>query len=137
MHAQSSLGRRTVTVLAAPVADGTVSPIGSPIVGMLEGEVDNTDLVYWPDPEGICYAIDTTEGNFLMFYKSIDQLPYNDTDTVEWSDAWDMAYASSALSFALGTEDDEYDRYRAWMYDFLASNTADTLRNMAINAKLK
>jgi hypothetical protein len=35
----------------------------------------------------------------------------------------------------MGTEDDEYDRYRAWLYDFIMSGVADGLKNIAINAR--
>jgi len=136
MHAQNTLGRRTVTFVAAPTVDGNVSGCGSPTIGMLEGQVTSVDLLYWPDGDGIVYALDTTEYNFLVFYKAIDVLPYSATDTINWSDGFDMVYSAAALNLALGTEDDEYDRYRAWIYGNISDSVAAMLNSMSINRKL-
>lgn len=41
MHGQNTLGRRTITLVAAPTEDGEHSLVGSPVVGMLEGTVSD------------------------------------------------------------------------------------------------
>lgn len=94
--------------------------------------------VYSPDDEaGVVYAVDVTTGNLLLFYKKIDPLPYSVTDSARWNDGFDLPYTASALALALSAEDDEYDRYRAWIYEFISNSVADSLRNMAINKNVR
>ena len=133
MRSQNSHGRKTITLLAAPVTDGDG---GSAAVGLLDGTL-TADTFYWPDTAGIPVAVMSTGTNLTLFYKAFDRLPETASDNAVWNDALGILYSMGAISLAMGTEDDEYDRYRAWLYDFMQSGVADALKGMAINARAK
>ena len=133
MRSQNSYGRKTITLLAPPTTDGDG---GAAAVGLLDGTL-TAETFHWPVTTGIPVAIMSTGTNLTIFYKAFDQLPETPADTTVWNDVLGVLYSMGAVSLAMGTEDDEYDRYRAWLYDFIQNGVADSLRGMAINARAK
>lgn len=131
LRSQNSQGRKTITLFAAPTVDGDG---GSATIGLLDGTL-TADTFYWWDTTGIPVTVLSTEDNLTLFYKAFDRLPETATDDVVWNDVLGVLYTMGAVSLAMGTEDDEYDRYRAWLYDFMQSGVADALRGMAINTR--
>lgn len=132
MKSQNSYGRKTITLVAAPTADGDYTTFGEAVTGTLDGTV-TADTVYWPDTSGIPYNITSSTGNLIVFYKAFDQLPEDETDEIVWNDVLASAYTAGTLSMSMADESDEYDRYRSWLYQFLSDSISDSLRNMAIN----
>lgn len=133
MRSQQSAGSKTVTLVSEPTADGTA--VSSPIVGILDGTVDVTTLV-WTDTAGLVVSILSTDGNLLLFYKHIDALPVDAVTDIEYNDLMGLIYNAGTLSLALSTEDDEYDRYRSWLYDFIATSIATLLGSIAVNRSI-
>lgn len=127
-RAQSSHGRKTLTLVSAPTADGTYTSSTS-----VPATVATTLQTY--DQYLLAYTLLPESTNLLVLYKQRGQLPASTTDTVSWSDGLVCGYMARALSYALGTEDDEYDRYRSWMYGFVADQMAGVLKGMAINRR--
>lgn len=150
-RAQASQGRKTITLVAAPTADGSYN-VGTPAATGVT--VTQPDIRYLPDlqwhagswyvPEwydtgdalGTTWTANTTN-NIWLFYKYSDTLPSSITDDTEWNDALGVAYMCGALEHALLSEDDEYDRFRAWLYGQIASFMSATLRGMVINRRLR
>ena len=134
MRSQPSAGAKTITLVSAPVADGNAA--ASPIVGVLDGTVDSTSLI-WMNPYGLVVSALSTEGNLLVFYKYIDTLPVDAETDIEYSDLMGLLYNTGTLGLALSTEDDEYDRYRSWLYDFISTSVAGLLSSMAVNRSIR
>ena len=124
-------GRGFASSLVLRARDG-----GAAAVGLLDGTL-TAETFHWPVTTGIPVAIMSTGTNLTIFYKAFDQLPETPADTPVWNDVLGVLYSMGAVSLAMGTEDDEYDRYRAWLYDFIQNGVADSLRGMAINARAK
>lgn len=133
MRSQQSAGSKTVTLVSAPTADGTA--VSSPIAGVLDGTVDTTEMI-WSQTSGLVVAVLTTAGNLLLFYKYIDTLPIDTVTDVQYNDLLGVLYNMGTLGLALSTEDDEYDRYRSWLYDHIASSVSDLLATVSINRRL-
>lgn len=129
-RAQNSYGRKTITLISAPTVDGYAisSPVTQAVVGTVSG-----DYFYAPNGAlGRVYSIISTEDNITLFYKKVDSLPETEDDNIVWSDILGVVYTCGAVALALGTEDDEYDRYRAWLYEQISNNVSSILRNMVI-----
>lgn len=130
MRAQNSYSRKTMNLISAPVADGDA--VSAPVTESIFGSVTE-DYAYAPNGTiGSVYSMISTAGNITLFYKKVDTIPAEATQDVVWNDILGVVYACGAISLALGTEDDEYDRYRAWLYDQIANNIAGILRGMVI-----
>lgn len=136
MRSQNAYGRKTITLVAAPLADGTATTFGEAVTGTLDGTV-TADTVYWADTSGIPYNVTTSAGNLLLFYKAFDTIPETAADQIVWNDVLASAYTCGTLSMSLSGEDDEYDRYRAWLYSYLMDSMADSLQKMAINKAIR
>ena len=134
MRSQPSAGAKTITLVSAPTADGTA--VASPIVGILDGTVDSTALI-WMNPLGLAISVLSTVGNLLVFYKFIDVLPIDAITDIEYSDLMGLLYNAGTLGLALSTEDDEYDRYRSWLYDFIANSVSTQLASIATNRSIR
>jgi hypothetical protein len=134
MRSQPSAGAKTITLVHAPTVDGTAA--ASPIVGVLDGTVDSTSLI-WMNPLGMVVSALSTEGNLLVFYKYIDTLPIDAETEIEYSDLMGLLYNAETLSLALSTEDDEYDRYRSWLYDHIATSVSGLLGGMSVNRSIR
>jgi hypothetical protein len=133
MRSQNSYGRKTITLVAAPTEDGEAF---MPITGAIEGTL-TADSFYYPDTVGIPVGAWSSAKNILLFYKAFDRMPLEADDNIVWNDVLATCYTAGAVSLAMGTEDDEYDRYRAWLYDFIASGVGDALKGVAINARAR
>lgn len=133
MRSQLSLGRKTLTLVAAPTVDG--SAVSEPLVGGMDGTT--TSETFWTavSPGGAYTTLDTS-GNLALFYKRFDALPQSVTDDLSWKDIPAILYGCGALSMALSTEDDECDRYRSWLYSYIGDSVSQSLRGMAINRRL-
>lgn len=129
MRMQNTHGRKTITLVAAPAADGSG---GQTAIGQWSGTV-TTETFYWPDTSGIPVMVADSKGNLMVFYKAYDRIPETPQDDVVWNDVLGITYAMGAIALAMGTEDDEYDRYRAWLYDFMQNGIADALRGIGIS----
>lgn len=153
MRSQQSAGEKTITLVAAPTEDGLAAP--SPLVGVLDGDLGSLPYfelgyfepryfeedtieydIVWMTTTGLVISVVSTEGNLLVFYKYIDVLPVDDTTDIDYNDLMGIVYATSTLSLALSTEDDEYDRYRSWLYGNIAESVAGALAGMAINRRI-
>ena len=132
-RSQNSYGRKTITLVAAPAEDGEAV---APVTGTLEGTL-TADSFYYPDTVGIPVGAWSSAKNLLLFYKAFDRMPTDPDDDVVWNDALAVCYTAGAVSLAMGTEDDEYDRYRAWLYDFIMNGVGDALKGIAINARAR
>jgi hypothetical protein len=133
MRSQPSAGAKTFTLVCAPTVDGTAA--ASPIVGILDGTVDSTTLV-WDQTAGMVISVLSTELNTLIFYKYIDVLPVDAETDIEYSDLLGILYSAGTLGLALSTEDDEYDRYRSWLYEYVATSISGLLGTMAVNRSI-
>lgn len=136
MRSQNAYGRKTITLVAAPTVDGSATTFGEAVTGTLDGTV-TADTVYWADTSGIPYHITTSAGNLMVFYRAFDTIPETASDQIVWNDVLASAYTCGTLSMSLSGEDDEYDRYRSWLYSFLMDSIADSLKNMAINKMIR
>lgn len=130
-RSQSSYARKTLTLVAAPASDGEAV---MPPTGALEGTM-TADTFHYPNTVGIPVGAWSNVGNLMVFYKAFDLMPSEPGDDIQWNDVMATCYTSGAVSLAMGTEDDEYDRYRAWLYDFIASGVGDALKGVSINAR--
>lgn len=130
MRSQQSAGTKSMTLVSAPTADGVAA--SSPIVGMLDGTVDDGDLV-WRDTAGVIVSALSSEKNIMLFYKYMDVLPVDPYTDVSYNDLLALLYNSGTLGLALSTEDDEYDRYRSYIYTFIMTSVADMLGSISIN----
>lgn len=133
MRSQPSAGSKTVTLLSAPTADGTAAP--SPIVGILDGTVSTTDLV-WMQTYGLVNSVVSSAGNLLLFYKYIDTLPIDDETDIVYNDLMSIIYSMGTLGLALSTEDDEYDRYRSWLYGNISDSMTTMLASIGVNRRI-
>ena len=136
-HAQNYQGRKTITLVDVPTADGTVSKYGDAAVGVLDGSITDTTIRWTDRMTGLPVSIVPTTGNLLVFFKCTDETPNNSDDTIYWNDALAVAYTAGACSYGLVTEDDEYDRYRSWVYNNMADAIANSLRSMSINPGIR
>ena len=127
-RAQSTHGRKTLTLIGTPTSTGTYSETTT------APTISATSLQSY-DLYVLSYTLLSTTNNVLIVYKQRGTLPQTVTDTVSWSDGLAIGYMCQALSYALTGEDDEYDRYRAWMYGYLADAIAGTLKGMAISRR--
>lgn len=132
MRSQQSAGTKTITLVAAPTEDGIAA--SSPLVGVLDGTLSG-DLV-WMQTTGMVIAAVASEGNLMVFYKYIDTLPIDDEDEIIYNDLMGIIYATGTLSLALSTEDDEYDRYRSWLYGNIADSVSGILGGIAVNRRI-
>ena len=132
-RSQNSYARKTLTLVAAPTADGEAI---MPPTGCIEGTM-TADTFYYPNTVGIPVGAWSSAKNILLFYKAFDRMPTDAADDVVWNDALAVCYTAGAVSLAMGTEDDEYDRYRAWLYDFIMNGVGDALKGVAINARAR
>lgn len=152
MRSQPSAGAKTVTLLAAPTADGVCA--SSPIAGVLFGSiytspyfvpgyfgsgyfVNGSDDLIWMNTSGIVTSIVSSEGNLLLFYKYIDTLPVDSETDITYNDLMALVYSTGTLSLALSTEDDEYDRYRSWLYGNIADSITGMMAGIAVNARIR
>lgn len=133
MRSQPSAGAKTITLVSAPTVDGTAA--ASPIVGILDGTVDSTSLI-WSYTTGLVVSVLSTEKNLLVFYKHVDTLPIDAVTDIEYNDMLGIIYNAGTLGLALSTEDDEYDRYRSWLYEYIASSAATLLSSIAVNRRI-
>jgi hypothetical protein len=133
---QSAKGRKTITLVAAPTTDGDYSIGGAPPIGIVWGNTSDPTVV-WGSGVGIAVAAYTVTGNLLVIYKYRDQIPSATTDDITWHDGVAVGYMCGALSIALSTETDEYDRYRSWLYGQMSDALAASMRGLAINRRLR
>ena len=133
MRSQPSAGAKTITLVCAPTADGTA--VASPIVGILDGTVDDTELI-WQLTTGLVVSVLSTEKNLLLFYKYIDVLPVDAYTDIEYSDLLGIVYSAGTLGLALSTEDDEYDRYRSWLYEHIATSFSALLASISVQRSI-
>ena len=135
-HAQSYQGRKTITLVDSPTADGTVSRYGESLAGVMDGTITDTTIRWTDSMYGLPVAILPTTGNLMVIYKRTDETPDDTSDEVSWNDALAVAYMAGACSLGLATEDDEFERYRAWLYGNIAGSIADALRSMSIAPRI-
>jgi len=133
MRSQLSAGSKTVTLLSAPTADGTAA--SSPIIGVLDGEISTTDLV-WMQTSGLVHSVVSSAGNLLLFYKYVDTLPVDVETDITYNDLMGIIYSMGTLSLALSTEDDEYDRYRSWLYGNITESITTMLTSIGVNKRI-
>ncbi len=133
---QRSQGRKTITLVPPPAVDGTTSPLGATVLGGLDGTIDYP-TVAWADTLGLVQYAATTQDNLWIIYKHRDILPESVADEIEYNEVLGVAYMVGALSLALNTEADEYDRYRSWLYGQISAGIAGSLRGLAINGGLR
>lgn len=134
MRSQNTYGRKTFTSVGAPTSDGETTPDGVPVVGALFGTHDD-DAIHWPNPLGAPYFIATHNDNFLLIYRFLDRRPESTDDDIEWTELMAALYTLKSCSLALETEDDEYDRYSAWMYNFMTDSLTNMLRTLGITRR--
>ena len=133
MRSQPSAGAKTITLVCAPTADGTA--VASPIVGILDGTVDDTALI-WQLTTGLVISVLSTAGNLTLFYKHMDTLPIDAETDIQYSDLLGVLYNTGTLGLALSTEDDEYDRYRSWLYEHINTAVTGLLSSIAVNRSI-
>jgi hypothetical protein len=133
---QPSKGRKVLTLVGTPSADGDYNHGGAPPSGIVDGETYDSTVV-WGSSLGAAVAAYSTNGNLMVFYKYRDAIPTDATDDITWHDALATGYMAGALSLAMSTETDEYDRYRSWLYRQISDILAGSMRGLAINRRLR
>lgn len=131
-HSQSDAGRKTLTLVDAPTVDGTHSSIGQAFVGFYDGSLSD-DSFQWNPTVGLLFDAAVTDGNIWLWYKYRDILPSTTSDEISYHATLSVLYMCATLELSLVTEDDEYDRYRSWLYGELWRQSASIIKRVATN----